>query len=131
MIKNYIKTAWRNSLNNKAFSFINVSGLPVGLACCMFIIAYLYSELTYDTYPANSKQLYRVGLTALGNGNTTDFPMVDIAVGPGMKSVYPEVLASTRLSNRGQVFVSYKARQFKERKVVMADSNFLQLFSIP
>jgi len=131
MLRNYIKSAWRNLLKNKAFSFINVFGLSVGLACCMFIIAYVFSELTYDTYSVNSKQLYRVGLTTLGNGSTTDFPMVDIAVGPGMKSVYPEVLASTRLSNRGQIFVTYKNRQFKETKVVMADSNFLQLFSIP
>src|SRR3569832_803889 len=131
MIRNYIKTAWRNLAKNKVFSFINVFGLAVGLTCCMFIAAYLYSELTYDTYSVNSKQLYRVGLSALGNGSTTDFPMVDVAVGPGMKSVYPEVLAETRLMRRGPVFMSYQDKQFKEQKVAMADSNFLKLFSIP
>ncbi|HEX3386693.1 MAG TPA: ABC transporter permease [Mucilaginibacter sp.] len=131
MIRSYIKTAWRNLVKNRVFSFINVFGLAVGLTCCMLIAAYLYSELTYDTYSANSKQLYRVGLTALGNGSTTDFPMVDVAVGPGMKGVYPEVLAETRLMRRGPVFVSYRDKQFKEQKVAMADSNFLKLFSIP
>ncbi|MGZ3811432.1 MAG: ABC transporter permease [Mucilaginibacter sp.] len=131
MIRNYVKTAWRNLLRNKAFSFINIFGLAVGLACCMFITSYLYSELTYDTYSVNSKQLYRVGLTALGNGSITDFPMVDIAVGPGMKNSYPQVLAVTRLENGRPAFVSYRDRQFKEQKMVVTDANFLQLFSIP
>ncbi len=130
MIRNYIKTAWRNLVKNKVFSFINVFGLAVGLACCMFIAAYLYSELTYDTYSVNSKQLYRVGVYALGNGSVANFPMVDVAVGQGMKNAYPQILASTRLTNK-PVFVSYKDRKFKEQKVAVTDANFLQLFSIP
>ena len=131
MIRNYLKTAWRNLAKNKVFSFINVFGLAVGLTCCMFIASYLHSELTYDTYPANSKQLYRVGLNALGNGSTTDFPMVDVAVGPGMKRVFPEILDFTRLTGGKPVFFSYKEREFKEQKTVYADANFLRLFSIP
>src|SRR3569833_1412162 len=131
MIRNYIKTAWRNLAKNKVFSFINVFGLAIGLACCMFIASYLYSELSYDTYPANYKQLYRIGLNALGNGSTTDFPSVDVAVGQGIKNAYPEVLASTRLTQRGPVFVTYTDKQFKESKMAMVDSNFLQMFSIP
>jgi putative ABC transport system permease protein len=130
MIRNYIKTAWRSLVKNRVFSFINVFGLAVGLACCMFIAAYLYSELTYDTYSVNSKQLYRVGINTLGNGSVTDFPNVDVAVGPGIKRNFPQVLAYTRLAQRGPVFVTYKDRQFKEQKTVFVDSNFLQLFSI-
>src|ERR1700761_1933033 len=123
MIKNFIITALRNLKRNKIFSFINVFGLAVGLTCCMLIAAYLYSELTYDTYSVNSKQLYRVGLNALGNGSTTDFPSVDVAVGPGIKSVFPEVLDATRLSRRGPLFVNYGDKQFKEQKVAMVDPN--------
>jgi putative ABC transport system permease protein len=131
MIRNYIKTAWRNLVKNKVFSFINVFGLAAGLACCMFIAAYLYSELTYDTYSVNSKQLYRVGIKTLGNGTITDFPIVDVAVGQGMKRTYPQILDAARLSQRGPTFVAYKDRQFKEEKTALVDSNFLRLFSIP
>jgi len=131
MIRNYIKTAWRNLRKNKVFSFINIFGLAVGLACCMLIASYLYSELTYDTYSVNSKQLYRVGINALGNGNVSDFPMPDVAVGPGIKAAYPQVLEYTRFRFNGPVFVSYNNRQFKESKFALADPNFLQLFSIP
>lgn len=131
MIRNYIKTAWRNLRKNKVFSFINVFGLAVGLACCMFIAAYLYSELTYDTYPVNSKQLYRIGIHSLGNGNVSDFPFVDVAVGQGIKDAYPQVLDFTRFENNGPAFVSYNNSQFKESKLAVADANFLQMFSIP
>src|ERR1700761_5678004 len=103
MIKNYIKTAWRNLIKNKVFSFINVFRLAVGLACCMFISAYLYSELTYDTYSVNSKQLYRLGINTLGNGSVTDFPNVDIAVGKGVKDAFPQVLDYTRMMNNRPV----------------------------
>ncbi|HTD98246.1 MAG TPA: ABC transporter permease [Mucilaginibacter sp.] len=131
MIRNYIKTAWRNLIKNKVFSFINIFGLAVGLACCMFIASYLYSELTYDTYPVNSKQLYRVGLTSLENGGVSDFPMPDIAVGPGIKNNFPQVLSFARVANWKPSFVSYQDKQFKEVKMALCDSNFLQLFSIP
>src|SRR3569833_683510 len=131
MIRNYIKTAWRNLLKNRVFSFINVFGLAVGLTCCMLIAAYLYSELSYDTYPAKYKQLYRVGVKTLANGGMTDFVSVDVAVGEGIKRSYPEVSANTRLVQQGPTFVTNKDKQFKEQKIALADSNFLKIFSIP
>jgi putative ABC transport system permease protein len=96
----------------------------------MLISAYLYQELTYDTYAADAKQLYRVGLRTDANA-ANNFPSVDIAVGQGIKDAYPEVLASTRMANRGPIFVKYNDKRFKEEKIAMIDANFLQIFSIP
>jgi putative ABC transport system permease protein len=131
MIRNFIVTAWRSLGKNKGFSFINVFGLAVGLACCMLISGYLYSELTYDTYSVNSKQLYRVYLSADANGATTIFPSVDVAVGPGIKNAFPSVLACARLDQHRPAFVKYEDKTFKEEKIMFIDSNFLQMFSIP
>lgn len=131
MIKNFIITAWRNLSRNKVFSFINVFGLSVGLTCCMLISGYLYQELTYDTYSVNSHQLYRVYVSANTNNAPTEFPSVDIAVGPGIKNDFPGVLAFTRLTGRGTALVKYGGKKFKEEKIMLIDSNFLRLFSIP
>ena len=131
MIRKFMVSAWRNLARNKGFSFINVFGLAVGLACCMLISGYLYSELTYDTYPANSKQLYRVYLSADANSATTIYPGVDVAVGPGIKNAFPSVLDYTRLTQRGPVFVKYEGRNFKEEHIMLIDANFLRMFSIP
>jgi putative ABC transport system permease protein len=116
---------------NRTFSFINVFGLAAGLACCMLISSYLYSELNYDSYPVNAKRIYRVELHSNGSNAAADFPSVDVAVGEGIKNTFPGILATTRLTGRGPVFVKYNLKQFKEEKIALIDSNFFSLFSIP
>lgn len=60
MFKNYFKTALRNFEGNKTFSFINMIGLAVGLTCFVLIAFFVNDELSYDTYPADAKDKYRV-----------------------------------------------------------------------
>ena len=50
MLHNYLKIAWRNLLKNKVFSFINVTGLAVGMAVSMLILLYVSHELSYDRF---------------------------------------------------------------------------------
>ncbi|HEU5052471.1 MAG TPA: ABC transporter permease [Hanamia sp.] len=130
MIKNYFKIALRNLKKNKVFSFINIFGLATGLACFMFIAVFVYSELSYDRYPAQSKNIYRVLLSVTGNGDVAAYPDVDNAIGPGLKDAFPGVKAFTRIAP-AQDFVKYDDRQFKEEHLAFADSTFLQMFSIP
>lgn len=130
MYQNYFKTAWRNLVKNKSFSVFNIIGLAIGLCCFMLITVYVYSELSYDRYAPDAKNLYRVNLSATGNGDVAVYPNVDVAVGEGMKAAFPEIKATTRLSQASD-FVKYGDKQFKEEHLAFADSNFLQLFSIP
>ncbi|HET7361466.1 MAG TPA: ABC transporter permease, partial [Salinimicrobium sp.] len=131
MIKNYFKIAFRNIWKNKVFSFINIFGLAVSIASFMLICSYLYKQLNYDTYAEKSDQIYRVELHLTENGGVTVFPTVDVAVGQGIKNAYPEVLASTRLVPAADYYVRYGDKQFKEHKLAIVDSNFLQVFFIP
>lgn len=131
MIKNYIIIAWRSLTKNRVFSFINMFGLAIGLACCMLISGYVYQELTYDTYSPNADRLYRVNLTTIENGGTNTYPIVDIAVGEGMKAAYPEIEASTRIANSQPLFVENGAQRYKEQNIMRADANALQIFGIP
>ena len=96
----------------------------------MFITAFVYSELNYDTFPAESENIYRVQLNATGNGDVAVYPNVDVAVGAGMKDAYPEIKAFTRLMPFAE-YLKYDDKQFKEEHIAFADSNFLQLLSIP
>lgn len=130
MIKNYFKIALRNLRKNKAFSFINIFGLAIGLTCFMLISVFVYNELSYDKYPANAKDIYRVILSVTGNGNVAVYPNVDLAVGEGIKNAFPEVKAFTRISPASD-FVKYNDNQFKEDHLAFADSNFLKMFCVP
>lgn len=60
MLKNYLKIALRNILRNKAYSVINISGLAIGMACCILILLFVQDELSYDTYHANADHIYRL-----------------------------------------------------------------------
>jgi len=60
MLKNYIKTAWRNLMKNKIFSFINIFGLTTGLTCFLLIALYVFDELSFDRFHKNADNIYRV-----------------------------------------------------------------------
>jgi len=128
MIKNYIKIAIRNLWRNKVFASINIFGLAVGFTCCLLISGFLYDEMSYDKFPKDAKDIYRVEIN-LENKDFYSAP--DVAVGRGIKNAYPEVLDFARMATRRNVFVQYENRQFKEPAIAYVDSNFLQLFSIP
>ena len=130
MLKNYLKIALRNITRSKVFSFINISGLAIGLTSFMLIAVYVYNELNYDRYPTESGNIYRVILSVTGNGNVVAYPDVDAAVGEGIKNAFPEVKAFTRILP-GSDFIKYDTKQFKEEHIAYADSNFLRMFSIP
>jgi putative ABC transport system permease protein len=60
MIKSYFKIAWRNLLRNKGYSFINISGLAMGMAVAVLIGLWMYDELSFDTYHANYDRIAQV-----------------------------------------------------------------------
>ncbi|MBN9386166.1 MAG: ABC transporter permease [Chitinophagaceae bacterium] len=60
MIKNYLKTAWRNLVKHRAHSFINLAGLSVGLACSLLILLWVQDELSVDAFHANGARLYKI-----------------------------------------------------------------------
>ena len=63
MLKNYLKIAFRNLTNNKTFSFINIVGLAVGIACAVLIMLWVQYELSFDKFHKNADRLYKVGFT--------------------------------------------------------------------
>ena len=130
MLRNYFLIALRNLRKNKVFSLINILGLAVGLCCCLLIAAYVRDETSYDKYPMEADNIYRVNLGVIGN-SLASYPSVDIGVGPGMKAAYPEIKAYTRLERFGGIFGQYGVKQFKEDHLAFVDSNFFQVFTLP
>ena len=58
MLKNYLKTAWRNLWKNKIYSSINVAGLAIGMAACIIILLFVSYERSFDNF--HSKNIYRL-----------------------------------------------------------------------
>jgi len=60
MLKNYIITSFRYLTRHKTFSFINIFGMSIALACCLLILLFIRNELTYDRFHENSDYIYRI-----------------------------------------------------------------------
>src|ERR1700730_10888438 len=97
MIKNYLKTAWRNLRKNKVFSAINIIGLAVGMAACIIIMLFVFYEKSFDNF--HSKNIYGLnevqtfpGMLASQKVALSMFPM-----GPTLKDEFPEIHNFTRV----------------------------------
>lgn len=131
MFKNYLKIALRNFFKHKGFSFINIFGLAIGVACCLMIVLYVFDEMSYDRYHEKADQIYRVGLDGFVNnmafhGVITCAPMAQTLVHD-----FPEVTAATRLRNFGFPVFRYEDKVFSEERVFWVDQSFFDIFTIP
>ena len=70
MLKNYIKVAFRNMYRHKGFSFINIAGLAIGMACAMLIFLWVQDELSYDRFHKDVEDIYRVAREVKQPGQT-------------------------------------------------------------
>lgn len=130
MFRNYFVTALRSIARQKLYSFINIAGLAVGLACAIFIILFLRDELSYDAWIPGTENLYRVESTFYMPGRDPDFfPVTPFPVTPTMQAEIPEVAAHTHLiPNNFTAEIGH--RQFPA-KVSIADPNFFQVIRLP
>jgi putative ABC transport system permease protein len=91
MIKNYLKVAIRNFKRNKTFSFINILGLALGMACSLLIMLWVQSEYSVDAFNKNSSQLYSVYEKQFYNDKVDAFHSTPALMTDEMKKVFPEV----------------------------------------
>jgi putative ABC transport system permease protein len=130
LFRHYLVAASRNLVRHKLYSFINIVGLSVGLACAIFIVLFLRDELSYDRWIPGSSNLYRVEVTFHTLGavpmplTTAPFPLL-----PAMQEQIPEVKATTHLVPEPMT-VSVDNRRFSE-KVAFVDPSFFQVIELP
>ena len=130
MFRNYIKVAFRNLRKNKGYSFINITGLAVGIASCIAILLYVRNELSYDKFNKNADQIYRVHLEARINNHEINSATSPSPLGLTLKHDFPEVSAFTRIRNFGFPVLRYKDKAFSEEKFYCADSTFFKVFTV-
>jgi len=129
MIKNYLLSAWRNLLKNKAFSLINIAGLAIGIACFILIGNYVLDELSYDRWNKNADQIYRVDADIILGGSELNLAVSSDPMGATLKQDYPQVKEYVRLYGSSGSKLIKKGDEFiNEPSVVHADSTLLRIF---
>lgn len=91
MFKNYLKIAWRNTIGNKVYSTLNITGLAAGIAVTLLIALWAWHEYSYDRFFPNYTQLYQIKLNFNQNGNIQTQSGGCLPIASTLRSNFPEV----------------------------------------
>jgi len=131
MFNNYFKTAWRNIVHHKGYSFINIFGLAVGIAGCILIMVWVQNELSFDRFNNKADRIYRLYHDLTLNNKTRITPLTSAPVAPALRQSFPEVESAFRIMSVGRTTVKYGEREFREDGVYFADNSIFDVFSLP
>src|ERR1700733_1615168 len=129
MFKNYLKTAWRNLMKNKVFSFINIIGLTIGITVCMMIFLFIMNEFSVDRFHQNADRIYRVMRTY--DKGKPPVPYLSGPYGPALINDFPGQIKKSVRVEPNEGLVSFDNKAFREKKIYAADEDFFELFSFP
>lgn len=133
MIKHYFLIARRHLLRNKLMTFINISGLSLGVAACLMMLSYVAHELTFDNFHAHGDRIALMGVRAKLGPDTADLPEMSYSTAPIVAKSDPRVQSFLRTYIPFSAITLADPRQpevkYKEQRILFADSNFFSFFS--
>ncbi len=130
MFRNYFKTAWRNFIKNKISSVINITGLTIGLTCCLLIALYIQHELSFDKFEKNGDRIARVIMqyNFAGSNESNEGNYTSVRVAAIFPKTFPEVQSAIKMTEYSRV-VRSDEKMFDEKNFMYADANFFDIFS--
>jgi len=130
MFRNFIKVAFRNLLNKKFYSIINILGLSIGLTCTILIALFVQNELSYDKHHNNYKRIYRLESHFNIQESEDLFAATAFPLGPALKLEYPQDVAEfCRFMDMDNNLFQYEEKQIFEENVYYADSTLIDIFT--
>jgi putative ABC transport system permease protein len=132
MLKNYLKIFFRNLRKQKAYSFINILGLSVGLVIFILVLTIFDFNLSFDSFHKNPDRIYLLIFETVSSSGSSQrdaysrLPLANLLVQkfPGIES------ATTERRYFRNVF-RYQDKKFYEKGILFADTNFLKIFNYP
>ena len=134
MFISYLKITLRKLYREKLYTLINVSGLSLGIACCLILGLFLHKELTYDQHHENHKRIYRIAGELTANGVSNKMAVTSPALAPLLKKENPEIIDYVRFAvitlpdTPGWPFYSGNDTYFW-KNIYTVDPNIFEVFS--
>jgi len=129
MFKNYFKIAFRNLQRNKIYSFINIAGLSIGLACAMLIILYVKDEISFDRFHKNVNNIYRIVTKSKHNGIEYKDGTTGFLQGPRFTQNIPGILSFVRVQSGAEDIKT--GTEVQSQDLLYVDSGFFSVFTFP
>ena len=133
MLRNYIKITLRTIKRHKAYTFINVAGLAIGMACCILIVNYIAYESSYDRFHKNSDRIYRINTILEFGGRGGKLASTNHPIGDYLEDNYSEVINSAKFRRYmyGQTLVEFEEKKFFENRIYYAQNSVFDVFTFP
>ncbi len=129
MLTNYFKTTFRNLWKNKGYTFLNIAGLAIGIACAALIFLWVENEVTWNHYFSNRDHLYKVKDRQTYDGQTYTFDATPGPLAQGMKAEIPGIKNTARTTWGNRVLFSLNDKSIYEQGLYV-DSSFLSMFQL-
>lgn len=127
MIKQYIKLIIRDLIKRKGFSLINISGIALGFAVCIFTLLYVYTEFSFDQYIPGVENKYRIVWGPSDDRNAIlPYPFME-----KLKAQLPEGAQACMVSSIGDQYLSLDKKDYKFDNILFSDPGFLSMFGLP
>ncbi|MFT3705385.1 MAG: ABC transporter permease [Agriterribacter sp.] len=124
MIKNYFKIAWRNLVKNKGFSLINILGLSIGITCTMFILLWVYDELTYDRFQKNYDNVYQVIANRDFNNQVFTDRSMAMPLASALESSSPQIKHAVVTTHQQQNLLAFNNTKIKKKGYTVSEHFF-------
>jgi ABC-type antimicrobial peptide transport system permease subunit len=129
MIKNYFKTAFRNLFKTPLLSFINITGLALGMAGAGLLLLNIYYEISIDQFHEKKDRVFKVYNKTAVNDRLICHDHSQSPLGPALQKEHPQIKQMARIAHTGKQF------SYKDKKLLAdgyyADAPFLSMFSFP
>ncbi len=129
MLRNYFKTAIRVLFRNPFYSFVNIIGLSLGIACALIVWMYVVIESTYDKHYEGHENIYRVTSYFTIEDKLDDFALTSFGIGRLMQKEYADIERVTLLQEYPRTLFKNEEKSFYEEGFLLADSNYFEVFS--
>jgi putative ABC transport system permease protein len=132
LLSQYWKIGLRKIKRQKLYSFINIAGLALGMACALLILLWVQDELSFDRFHANAKTIYRVEWDQQGGQGKFHLNITPYGMASALKAEIPDIQDTTRVADKfGDLLLRNGEKAFYEDKVLGVDSSFLRMLTYP
>ena len=131
MLKNYLKTSFRNLLRHKSYTFINVLGLTVGLVTSISILLWIIDELSFDRFHSNADRIFKVLVNnTYPDGKIETYPATPAKLKDVIVQEIPEVELAAQYSFETELLVKHETTAYNEVGIY-ADPALFKILSFP
>ena len=131
MLKNFLLNIVRNTLRDKTYLILNVSGLTLGITGSILIFLFVRNEISYENFHRATDRIYRINIFARMEGKEMSAGITAPVQARIFKAEYPEIENSTRYYYTKDQKVTVNSISFHENNFYYSDPEFFEMFNFP